>query len=830
MTVEEAILYAQEGKAILFVGSGFSCGAKNMSGEDFPIGSKLCERLINDGKINVTGENEEDLRDLGYISELYLENNTKRDLLKFLNRQFKCKQFTDDQRVISQLPWKRIYTTNYDDVLERLSMDAGIERESVMPEKKSSEVLNFKNAIVHINGYINSVTENNLESTFKLLASSYRKRTIPESDWAISLQNDMINAKCFICIGYSLDYDLEIQQIFAVDEELRDKCIFVTLNPSKRMKNNMNKFGKIYEEGIGGFAESIRRISVNHSDVEQTYVLSCLKEVNTDSDDTPYIIADKDIMDLFFNGTIKMAALFSADYYKYVVNRESIEDIVNDITGECRAVILHSDIGNGKSILVRLIEATLFRQSKGRVYYLDKINSFLRDDLDHICMERGIKFVFIENYNRIIDSRDVRIFSMYNRDDIRFVFTVRSYLNDNLYGRFIEQFQIAENQISMYDINVMTETECKNMRALLNQYALWGVNSNLSSAQKLKYISKKCNGEMKNIMLDVLKSDYMKEKIRKVVEALFEDSDLKQITLLIFTCEVIALELTLSDITLLLGKQSHTTAFTRNDKVREFLDFKRNAVSLKSSLVAYHIMQEYNFNDDIEAILRKVLMVLDEHSNISKYENMLRMLISYSNLRLIFCKKDSNFNNKIIGIYELGKGLAYHKKNPFFWLQYAIARMEIKDYKTAEIYLQNAVAFSGEKYNKELWQIEIHRARLLLEQTIQENNQVQAYMNFEKAHNLLYNNETPDTHYPLRQVSLYKQYYRTFYDTFSNDEKRMFMWYCIEMQKKIQKYLMSFRNSERRDREKNGEIKRIDKMLEDIRCDIVRKEEQSKCL
>lgn len=827
MTVEEAVLYAQEGNAILFLGSGFANGAQNMAGEDFPVGNKLCERLIKDGKIDVTGEEEEDLKDLGYVSELYLKTNTKRDLMSFLNGQFKCKQSTDDQKEISRLPWKRIYTTNYDNVFEKLSMDTGIDRESITPEKKSSEVLQFKNSIVHINGFINSVTEENLETTFKLLTSSYYKRTIPESDWAISLQNDILNAKCFICIGYSLDYDLELQQIFAVDEELMDKCIFVTWKPSNRVRSRMEKFGKVFDEGTQGFAEAIRNISVTNPAVERQYNLRCLREVTPIVKGAPYAIADKDVTNLFFNGTIKMEALFSVDYCQYIVNRESVKDIVSDISGECRAVVLHSDIGNGKSILVRLVEAMLLRQSKGRVYYLDKISSFLRDDMDYICMERGIKFIFVENYNRIIDSPDVRILSMYNRDDIRFVFTVRSYLNDNLYGRFIEQFKLPEKQISMYDINVMSEDECLNMRDMLNKYALWGSNSGMNPTQKKKYIIRKCNGEMKNIMLDVLKSDYMRGKIQKVVEALFEDKDLKQITLLIFTCEIIALELTLSDITLLLGKQSNTASFIRNDKVREFLDFKRNVVSLKSPLVAYHIIQEFNYNEDIEKILRKVLMVLNKHSNISKYENMLRMLISYSNLRLIFSKKDSQINSRIIGIYELAKELSYHERNPFFWLQYAIARMEIKDYKTAGIYLQNAVVYSDQKYNKELWQIEIHRARLLLEQTIQEEDQEQAYVHFEEAHNLLYNNKTPDTHYPLRQVSLYKQFYVKFYDGFSDDEKRMFMWYCIQMQKKIEKYLTSSRISERRNREKSKQIERTCKMLEDIRCDIVRKEEQT---
>lgn len=825
MTIEEAIIWAREGKAILFAGSGFAVGAKNMADEDFAVGNSLCERLIKDGKIDVTGESEDDIKDLGYVSELYLESNSRRDLMRFLNEQFKCKRYTEDQRVIGQLPWKRIYTTNYDNVFEKLSLDAAIDRESIMPETKSSDVLNFKNAIVHMNGFIDNVTERNLETTFKLLAASYRKRTIPESDWAIGLQNDILNAKCFVFIGYSLDYDLELQQIFSVNEELREKCIFVTWRPSKRARNKMSQLGEIFEDGIQGFAAAVQKSATISSFVERTYTLNCLKEVTSLADDAPYIIADKDVTRLFLNGTIKMEALFSQDYSQYVVGRESVKGIVDAISGECRAVILHSDIGNGKSILVRLAEVMLIRQCKGQVYYLDKINSFLRDDLDYICMKKGIKFIFIENYDRIINSPDVRIFSMYNRDDIRFVFTARSYLNDNLYNRFIDRFKIPATQIFIYDVNVMSDDECQSMCALLNKYALWGANSNLSSAQKQRYIAKKCNGEMKNIMLDVLKSGHMKEKIHKVVETLFEDSDLKQITLLVFVCEIIAMELTLSDITLLLGKQLITAAFTKNAEVREFLDFKRNTVSLKSSLVAYHIIQEYNYNEDIETILRKVLLVLNKHSNISRYENMLRMLISYSNLRLIFSRKDGQINRKIIGIYELGKGLSYHEKNPFFWLQYAIATMEIKDYQSAGIYLQNATAYCEEKYHKELWQIEIHRARLLLEQTIQENNQAQAYMNFEQAHDLLYNSETPDTHYPLRQVSLYNRFYDKFYDGFSSDEKRMFLWHCIEMQKKMQSYLGLLRASKRRNREMIGQIEKLSRKLENIRRDIVKKEE-----
>lgn len=129
--------------------------------------------------------------------------------------------------------------------------------------------------------------------------------------------------------------------------------------------------------------------------------------------------------------------------------------------------------------------------------------------------------------------------------------------------------------------------------------------------------------------------------------------------------------------------------------------------------------------------------------------------------------------------------------NPFFWLQYAIVRMELKEYKTAGIYLENAESYSHKKFDSDSWQIETHKARLLLEQTIYEKNKKDAFGNFEKAYYLLHDNKTPDLHYPLRQVSLFEKYYKAFYKNFTDAEKTQFLYYCIEMQNMIETYLNS---------------------------------------
>lgn len=147
--------------------------------------------------------------------------------------------------------------------------------------------------------------------------------------------------------------------------------------------------------------------------------------------------------------------------------------------------------------------------------------------------------------------------------------------------------------------------------------------------------------------------------------------------------------------------------------------------------------------------------------------------------------------------------------------------MEMKEYKIAGIYLENAESYSRKKFDSDSWQIETHKARLLLEQTIYEKNQKDAFCNFEMAYHLLHDNKTPDLHYPLRQVSLFEKYYEAFYENFENNEKSLFLYYCIEMQKMIVSYLDSPKASVRKNSKANDDIRRIERTLERMRREMV---------
>lgn len=823
MTIEEAIRHALNGNAILFLGSGFCKGAINAAGREFPLGSELCARMINDGHIDVSQDSLEDQKDCEYIAERYLEKNQKMDLVRFLTREFTCETCSKSQETIASVNWKKIYTTNYDDVMEVASRRQRMtQRTSVIPETSLADIAGARHAIIHMNGYVGNITEKNVVTTVKLTKGSYQLNNIQDNDWAINLKADIQIARSVIFIGYSMDYDIDLQRIFAESEDMKDKTIFISWKETNRMRLSMEKFGEIESIGVDGFADKIEGIQENYVPEETSYELKCLRQIHEEKVGTGREIRDKEITDLFFQGKISMKNICSVYGEHYIISRECYESICRNICGDYRAVIVHSDIGNGKTVLFRKLEAEMAKH--GFVYYVDKLTQEIQDDMDYICTLPGLKFIFVDNYNRIIDSEYVKVLSRYQQSDIRFLFSVRSYLNDNLYRSFLTRFHIREDAIWIEDINELSNSELTDMCRLLDEYSLWGTRAGDTHAQKMQYLRKSCHSEMKNIMLDLLKSQNMQRKIKQLLDTLFENNDIKEITLLLFICNTISVDIDLNDILILLNKQAKSSAVIHNQNIREFFDFRRNRVEIKSPLVAYYVLKTGKYDQDVERILLTVLPVLDRNSHISNYRNALRMLISYSNLQMIFGGKGKAVFERYERIFERAKNLNYHRQNTFFWLQYAIVRMEMKQYKSAGVYLANAETYNKKKFSGDSWQIEINKARLLMEQTMAEKNVKDSFENFEQAYSLLHESKTETRFYPFRQVSLFVPYYKQFYNDWSQEEKIIFLNDTIEMQKSLQTYLESQDMKNSRNHKRREELRLIVRKLEIMRKEMVDKD------
>ena len=109
--VEKCIDGVVSGHGILFVGSGFSNEATDHEGRNLLTGRQLNELMLKE--IGASRH-----YDLDISSREYIRKFGEIALLNLLRERFTAKEATEEQRVIARSDWKRIYTTNYDNVLD----------------------------------------------------------------------------------------------------------------------------------------------------------------------------------------------------------------------------------------------------------------------------------------------------------------------------------------------------------------------------------------------------------------------------------------------------------------------------------------------------------------------------------------------------------------------------------------------------------------------------------------------------------------------------------------------------------------------------------------
>ena len=154
MTTSEIISKIFDGTCMLFLGSGFSFGATNSNPKNsqFKGAGTLANMLLDDaGYPSRTN-------DLRKASSAYLRRKTPEELIALLTQEFHATSISESHDYIGSHNWFRIYTTNYDNIME-LSYNKASKR--LMPITLSSphrKNEDYRQYCVHLNGYIDSLT------------------------------------------------------------------------------------------------------------------------------------------------------------------------------------------------------------------------------------------------------------------------------------------------------------------------------------------------------------------------------------------------------------------------------------------------------------------------------------------------------------------------------------------------------------------------------------------------------------------------------------------------------------------------------------------------
>ena len=773
------------GNCILFTGSGFSRGATNISDQNPKIGYSLTKELYT--KCNIEDENP----NLKVASEIFIEEFGEFKLIELLKNEFTIKEISENHKLLASLPWKRIYTTNYDNVIELAYKEKNKLITPITLNDKIDQYKDKRTLCIHLNGYIDRLTPNSLYKDFKLTDTSYLTEDFVKSKWVDLFRSDIETSSVILFVGFSLNEDLDLARIISAINKKNKIFFIVKPDETKLNLRRLSKFGTPLDIGTDGLVERIEHTKEYFTPPEfiKTNYISFIKSEIGDS--VPRL-KDIDTFELFFKGNVKKdlihSSLIDSSKFKYYIKRHSIDEIFDYIKNGGRNILIHSDLGNGKTLFLHGLDDILTTNGYN-VYWFKKYFDQTNDEIEQLCKTEQKTVLIFDSYGNHFDL--LERLNLFRTKDIIVVASERTLVNDTVYST-LEDVLFHDTYLTK-DLNKLNDIEVYILIDLLSSYGFWGKLTSESTRRKRDIITNELNSSFRLVLLRLLDSSDIKDRfnsilnnLRNINESFFDAS------LLILASSIFNFELDLDELVYILDDDLlNNPSFYNNDYLMEMIDFKEYTIKARSSILSESLLVKNIYHNELIKLFIKVVKKLDYKGYNKNNYRVIKSIVSFSRLQSIFnLNENHKFKPIILNFFEEIKNTYYAQNNPFFWLQYAIARLSTRDYDISQKYFETAYGLAKKKEDFDTFQIDNHYARQILENEVYNGDETTCMEQFLKAHDMIMQNSSSNKnkHYPFRVASNYGKFYDKYFDKLKNQDQIIFLRSCEDVLNKISDY------------------------------------------
>lgn len=759
----------RSGRSLLFIGAGYSFSSVNVEGDSPPGSHELARKIATLAGLEDDGEN-----DLKYVSEYYLSKNDPLVLIRLLENLFTIREATDAHSSIVSKEWRRIYTTNYDNCIEVAGRSRGKVISSVTTGDSPSEFLARDSICVHINGSIDRLNVDSLNSSFKLTRSSYiSPESFRESDWFYAFKRDLEWCSSIFFVGYSL-YDIEIERLLFEVPEFKAKTFFVVgPNPSQKEVFILSRYGTVLPVGIVGFAEEINK--VEPAITEREFYLEAFKEYNTF--ETRDRINDSIIWDFLMYGRLSQPfidlALASLQQKPYLIVRQDVKK-VSDYLMEGNTVVIHSELGNGKSLFCSQVAASLTSAGQSVFVFRDIDGDYI-SDVDKILLYYPRAILIIDGYLNCKEL--INYLSSLKSHKLAVLISERSYSFDRSYSWLKKKYP----QIIDVNIDILSDSECEYFISIIDNLGGWDSNTGLTAYQKNAFIKKANKRQISASLLSLFEAPQIRERIQSLLNPLLTSIKAKDSIFAICLLQYLNYPGTRASISEVSGNDRiYHTDFTTNMNFRSLFMLIGNEVQTRSSLFALHLIRTcFSSSYIIDRLLYTSSYFNQTSNGSSMHGNILKSILS---VRFVEAMLPDAFKlNSLVRYYEeLKVQISWLSDEPHFWLQYAIARLNynesLDDLHKAQRHLKQAYAAADKRYAYDKSSLDTQQARLYLSQSLVSDDSHLAHNLFVKAHAML--RPLENNKYKFRQVLAYYDYYQRKYFDLRDEQQHELISAC----------------------------------------------------
>lgn len=679
--------------SILFLGSGFSIGARNIANSTPPNGKGLRRHFIEQLKFPANTD-----YDLQVLSEEFAKQNSGK-LRDELYKIFRLTELTAGQTAVLNEPWRRIYSTNYDDAVELHRL-----KNQVPPNTYDvSEPIPNKlphGAVVHLHGSIRLITPDNVMKSLVLGEASYVNQYVVGSRWYDQFQRDLAFATNLYIVGYSLA-DYHIAGLLMADPKLAERTIFIQ-GPSvdEMFLRRTENYGRTMFIGTDGFAEILARAprsaAPSLNNLRSFRSLSPVRDKKAVARPTA-----TEVFDLLVYGNFDPGRLArSQPTEEYAISRADSVRVAADAVESKKSLVVDGRLGNGKSIFLHLLAFEL--SSRGWIcLQLQPAHPDLQREVAALAgVERLV--LFVDQYSAAQDSlhglRDAL-------PQARLVVEVRT---GTFEVRFHEFEKLLPQPFDRVNLNALTRSEMASFGRLCESAGL--------RAPALDH-----RGDLRDILLDLFKNATVRERVKEALAPLFENRATRRIlamTMLIATHQG---SVGASFVRSVIGEDPFIALKPLEDLSHEIFETSADGFKARSSIFSSFVIATFIGPEEIADAVVEVTLAAAQRRSERPYRILMSNMIAYSSLRRTLRDK-ADPDTVIASIYERLRYDERVNSEPLFWLQYAIAMAEKPRLDAADEFIATAYRKAEELPGFQTYQIDTQAFRIALMRATEQNS------------------------------------------------------------------------------------------------------------
>ncbi len=329
-------------------------------------------------------------------------------------------------------------------------------------------------------------------------------------------------------------------------------------------------------------------------------------------------------------------------------------------------------------------------------------------------------------------------------------------------------------------VDRLRTNELSALDKIFEQSGLLGNIAKIRADERVKKITVDCNGQFQDILLWLFDAPHIKQRLNDIFEDLAQKPNAQEVVVGALVLRHIGASSDLSLLAELTGVEFINQAlFGRYTGITEFLNLERDNIIARSSLFSTMALRTFWSTGKVAKLMAEMLSrALELRFDGSIYRDIARDLMRFSTIKALLPNEQQE--NRLVDYYERIKNFEGCSRNPFFWLQYAIARLDMKRFDIAQRYLDTAYSLASRIEKFETYQLDNTQARLLLQRCIDEERSMNAFADFVRANRIINAQvrERRHAYYPFRVASYYGAFWKRVAHAWPEEQRNVFLAAC----------------------------------------------------